>query len=219
VTTEIWSTCPPIFFANYCMSTKVLGWLRLKILMERPKKCSFNIDGMKSILVLFKLLNALSNACLSTLFFFLWWLVLSWIFTICHLFHHCFKCFKRFFFASTNLFCIHYSWPNKFSLFKKKFIYIYIYFIMLCLDYQVLLQLALMAKWNERPTVLVEDIDHTIHNVAFDCLVLSVYGNSSLFGSLAKSIAYSYLHANVIDYVGITTIIVNINEKFIGSSS
>ncbi len=43
-----------------------------------------------------------------------------------------------------------------------------------------------MAQQNERPTVLVEDIDHTICNVAFDFLVLNVYGNSSLFGSLAK---------------------------------
>jgi hypothetical protein len=108
---------------------------------------------------------------------------------------------------------------DQISLVFSLFFFKYIFFIMLCLDYQVLLQLALMEKWNERPIVLVENIDHTIHNVAFDCLVLSVYGNSSLFGSLAKSIAYSYFHANVIDYVGITTIIVNINEKFIGSSS
>jgi hypothetical protein len=63
--------------------------------------------------------------------------------------------------------------------------------------------------------MLVEDIDHTIHNVAFDCLVLSVYDNSSFFGSLAKSIVYSYLHANIIDFVGTTTIIVNIKGAWI----
>jgi hypothetical protein len=31
-----------------------------------------------------------------------------------------------------------------------------------------------MAKQNELPTMLVEDIDHMIHNVAFEYLVLSL---------------------------------------------
>jgi hypothetical protein len=67
--------------------------------------------------------------------------------------------------------------------------------------------------------MLVEDIDHIVHNVAFDRLVLSVYGKSSFFGSLAKSIVYSYLHANVIDSVGTTTIIVNIKGALIKTHS
>ncbi len=67
--------------------------------------------------------------------------------------------------------------------------------------------------------MLLEDIDHTIRNVAFDCLVLSVYGNFSLFGSLAKSIAYSYLHANVIGSMGTTTIIINIKGTLIKTHS
>jgi hypothetical protein len=45
---------------------------------------------------------------------------------------------------------------------------------MLCSDYQILLQLALMAKQNERPIVLIESIDHTILNVAFNYFVLNV---------------------------------------------
>ncbi len=48
-----------------------------------------------------------------------------------------------------------------------------------------------MAKQNERPTMLVEDIDHIVHNIAFDYLVLSAYGNSSFLKSLGKSITYS----------------------------
>jgi len=90
---------------------------------------------------------------------------------------------------------------------------------MLCSDYQVLLQLALMAKRNEQPTVFVEDIDHTIRNVTFDYLVLSVYGNYSLFGSPTKFIAYSSLHANVIDFVGTTIIIINIKSALIKTHS
>ncbi len=59
--------------------------------------------------------------------------------------------------------------------------------------------------------MLVENIDRTICNVTFDYLVLSVYSNScSLFWSLAKLITYFYLHAYVIDFVGIITIIISI---------
>jgi hypothetical protein len=67
--------------------------------------------------------------------------------------------------------------------------------------------------------VLVEDIDHTIHNVAFDYLVLNVYGNFSLSRSPTKSIAYSSLHANVIDFVGTTIIIINIKSVLIKTHS
>ncbi len=61
-----------------------------------------------------------------------------------------------------------------------------------------------MAKQNEQPNVLVEDIDHTIHNVAFDYLVLSVYGNSSLSRSPTK-----------FGFVGTTIIIINIKSALI----
>ncbi len=67
--------------------------------------------------------------------------------------------------------------------------------------------------------MLVEDIDHTICNVAFDCLVLSVYGNSSLFRSPTKFVIYSYLHANFINSNGTTTIIVNIKGALIKTRS
>ncbi len=89
----------------------------------------------------------------------------------------------------------------------------------MCLDYQILLQLALMAKQNERPIMLSESIDHTILNVAFDYFVLNVYGNYSLSGAPTKSIAYSSLHANVIDFVGITTININIKSVLIKTHS
>ncbi len=63
-----------------------------------------------------------------------------------------------------------------------------------------------MTKQNEWPYVLVENTC----NVVFNCLILSVYGNSSLSRSSTKLITYFYLHANVIDYVGTTTITINI---------
>jgi hypothetical protein len=57
----------------------------------------------------------------------------------------------------------------------------------------------------------VEDIDHTICNVVFERLVLNVYDNLSIScTSPFKSMAFSYLHANVIDIVGTITITISI---------
>jgi hypothetical protein len=57
-----------------------------------------------------------------------------------------------------------------------------------------------MAKRDERLVLIVEDIDHTIHNVVFECLVLNVYSNLSIsFTSLSKFVAFSYLHGDVIE--------------------
>jgi hypothetical protein len=57
----------------------------------------------------------------------------------------------------------------------------------------------------------VENIDHIVCNVVFKCLVLNVYGNSSILStSLYKFVAFPYLHINVIDIMGTTTINVNI---------
>jgi hypothetical protein len=62
----------------------------------------------------------------------------------------------------------------------------------------------------------MEDIDHTIRNVVFECLVLNVYGNSSIsFTSSFKFVSFSYLHANVIDTRGTTIIIVSIKGGLI----
>jgi hypothetical protein len=73
-----------------------------------------------------------------------------------------------------------------------------------------------MTKKNECPILLVEDIDHTIHNVVFECLVLNVYGNLSISSTyLLKSMAFSYPHAYVIDIVGTTTITINIRGGLI----
>ncbi len=58
-----------------------------------------------------------------------------------------------------------------------------------------------------------------ICHVAFGYFLLSEYGNSSLFGSLAKFVAYSYLHANVIDFMGTTTINVSIKGALIKTHS
>ncbi len=55
-----------------------------------------------------------------------------------------------------------------------------------------------MAKRNKRLILLVEDIDHIIHNLVFECLVLNVHGNSSISSTYpSKSMVFSYLHANV----------------------
>jgi len=54
-------------------------------------------------------------------------------------------------------------------------------------------------------------------NVVFNCLILSVYGNFSLSRSSTKIITYFYLHANVIDYVGTTTITINIKGTLINT--
>jgi len=46
----------------------------------------------------------------------------------------------------------------------------------------------------------MEDIDHTIHNVVFECLVLNVYGNVLISStSPFKFVAFSYLHGYVIE--------------------
>jgi hypothetical protein len=88
------------------------------------------------------------------------------------------------------------------------------FFVLLCLDHQILLQLAFMEKQNEWPIVLVENIDHRFVMLPSIILFLNWYGNFP-FGSLAKFVVYSYLHANVIDYVGTTTITINIKGTLI----
>jgi hypothetical protein len=73
-----------------------------------------------------------------------------------------------------------------------------------------------MEKRDECPIFLVKDIDHTICNVVFECLVLNVYGNSSTSStSPSKSFVFSYFHANVIDAMGTITIIVSIKRGLI----
>jgi hypothetical protein len=73
-----------------------------------------------------------------------------------------------------------------------------------------------MTKIDERLVLLVEDINHKVHNVVFECLVLNVYGNSSISStSLSNFMAFSYLHAYVIDIMGTTTITINIRGGLI----
>jgi hypothetical protein len=72
-----------------------------------------------------------------------------------------------------------------------------------------------MAKRDECPVLLVKDIDHRICNVVFECLVLNVYGNSSISFTSSKYVAFSCLHANVINNVGIITIILSIRGGLI----
>jgi len=73
-----------------------------------------------------------------------------------------------------------------------------------------------MTKRNECPILLVEDIDHIICNVVFDCLVVNVYGNSLISSTfLSKFVTFSDIHTYVIDIVGVTTIIVNIKGSLI----
>ncbi len=96
------------------------------LLMEKPKKCSFNIDGIKSTVSAFQIIKSIVTCIyllqkkieiISIFFFFsfsylIWFLftffspygdfVFNWTFIV----YHCFKCFKHGF-AFTNLFCIH----------------------------------------------------------------------------------------------------------------
>jgi hypothetical protein len=73
-----------------------------------------------------------------------------------------------------------------------------------------------MANIDERLILLVADIDHRIRNVVFECLVLNVYDNLSISStSLSKFVVFSYLHANIIDNVGTTTIIISIRGGLI----
>jgi hypothetical protein len=68
-----------------------------------------------------------------------------------------------------------------------------------------------MAKRDEHPVLLMENIDHIVCNVVFECLVLNVYGNSLIsFTSPCKFVAFSYLHVDVIDTMGTTIITINI---------
>jgi hypothetical protein len=73
-----------------------------------------------------------------------------------------------------------------------------------------------MTKRNECPILLVEDIDHKICNVVFECLVVNVYGNSLISSTFpSKFVTFSYIHTYVIGIVGITTIIVSIKGSLI----
>jgi hypothetical protein len=63
-----------------------------------------------------------------------------------------------------------------------------------------------MAKRNECLVLLVEDIDHIVRNVGFECLWQFMISFKSLF----KSVAFSYRHTDVIDIVGTTTITISI---------
>jgi hypothetical protein len=79
-----------ICFFNHYIAIKVLGRLWSKILMERPKKWSFNIDDIKNINKKKKIIKSTINkqtrieiifnffshvGFFSTFFFFLWWFV------------------------------------------------------------------------------------------------------------------------------------------------
>jgi hypothetical protein len=73
-----------------------------------------------------------------------------------------------------------------------------------------------MAKKDESPLLLMEDIDHTVCNVVFEYLVLTIYGNLLILSTPPyKFVAFSYLHVDVIDTMGTTTITVNIRGGLI----
>ncbi len=71
-----------------------------------------------------------------------------------------------------------------------------------------------MARIDECPILSMENIDHIICNVVFESLVLNVYGNflSILFTSPFKFVTFSYLHVDVIDNMGTTTITSTLKE-------
>jgi hypothetical protein len=67
-----------------------------------------------------------------------------------------------------------------------------------------------MAKRNECLVLLMEDIDHIVRNVVFECLWQLMISSKSF----SKYVAFSYCHANVIDIMGTTTITINIRGGF-----
>jgi hypothetical protein len=73
-----------------------------------------------------------------------------------------------------------------------------------------------MAKRDEHLVLLVEDIDHIIHNVVLECLVLNVYCNLSIsFTFPFKYVVFSYLYADAINIVSTTTFAINIKRGLI----
>jgi hypothetical protein len=71
--------------------------------------------------------------------------------------------------------------------------------------------LSSIAKQSEHLIAPMENIDHIICNVVFECLVLDVYINSSI-ASPSKYAVYFYFHVDVIDTMVTTVIIMNIEE-------
>ena len=69
-----------------------------------------------------------------------------------------------------------------------------------------------MTKRAEHPTVLLEEINNAIHDVVFECFVLSCYGSTI---SPLKSPTHWFFHANVTDIVGTTTIIIIVKENLV----
>jgi hypothetical protein len=57
----------------------------------------------------------------------------------------------------------------------------------------------------------MENIDHIVRNVVFECL----WQSSILSIFISKFVAFSYLYANVIDTMGTTTITVSIKGGLI----
>jgi hypothetical protein len=74
-----------------------------------------------------------------------------------------------------------------------------------------------MAIKKVRPMITVDDLDYTVHDVAFEDFVLNCYKN---FGN---SRAFAYLHVDVTNQCGISTMSVTLsgalvtlhNDKFI----
>jgi hypothetical protein len=67
-------------------------------------------------------------------------------------------------------------------------------------------------KRAERPTVLLKEMDNAIRDVLFECFVLSCYGSTM---SPSKSPTHWFFYADVMDTVGITTIIVIVKENLV----
>ena len=71
---------------------------------------------------------------------------------------------------------------------------------------------GIMTKRVERPSVLLEEIDNTIRDVVFECFVLSCYGSTM---SPSKSPTHWFLHVDIMDIVGTTTITVTVKGNLV----
>ncbi len=64
--------------------------------------------------------------------------------------------------------------------------------------------IAGVNKRTNCPVVVIDNLDSTIKDIAFDCFVLNRYGNYN------KNAPYNYLHANVTDIHGVCIVTVTI---------
>ncbi len=99
---------------------------------------------------------------------------------------------------------------DKISSCEKMFLKKNLYSLEFCVDLCIVLCCYIMVnKRINPPIVVLDELDSTIRDMAFECIVLNRYGN------FEKVALYSYLHADVTNLHGFTTVIVTIGSASI----